>query len=171
MKNSQLKVRFLFFATISLSIISCDKRPDTTGYKQELKDREVMRVTDGQLTQFAFKKGTIIADSIQNLEKIGASVNSFVDFFKSQYFIDIQLLNKIPIDTVSKIYQVYDAYLYNTQNGIACEDNLQKIAGGDTLLFSRAIITGKELKGLWLIKMPKKELIKRITLKDIKQAN
>ena len=154
-------------------LTQCDKRPDTRGYKEELKDRELMRVTEGQLDQFIMSKGKLIADSLEKitqLPKISPQAKAFIDTIAFKYNIEINAKQLTDLSTDSKAYQILDAYSYNMKNNIPNEDNIQKIAGADTILFTRAILVKDSLWGMWMLSMPKKEMIKRITLKDIKQT-
>ena len=165
------KLTIIFIALLSFT--QCDKKPDTTGYRKELKDRELMRVTDGQLNEFAFAKGKLILDSLEkstNIPLINSAATSFIDTLYIKYKISVSLKQLDNLSKASKAYQVLDAYSYNTKNKIVNEDNIQKLAGGDTILFTRAVVIKDTLWGMWMVCMPKKELIKRITLKDIKQT-
>jgi len=159
--------------TIILFLTQCDKKPDTTGYRKELKDRELMRVTEGQLNEYAFAKGKLILDSLEkstNIPTINSTASSFIDTLYIEYKVGVSVKQIHNLSKACKAYQVLDAYSYNTKNKIVNEDNIQKLAGGDTILFTRAIEIKDTLWGMWMVSMPKKELIKRITLKDIKKT-
>lgn len=163
--------KFIILSLICTSLFNCDKRPDTRGYKEELKDRAVMRVTDGQLTQFASKKAKEIIDSLEKttrLPMLSPLANSLIDTIAAKYKFTIVLNQWDKIPKTSKAFEVIDAYIYNVKNKIANEDNIQKISNGDSLIYNRAIVLKDTLWGMWTLTMSKKELIKRITLKDIK---
>jgi hypothetical protein len=154
-------------------LTQCDKRPDTRGYKEELKDRELMRVTAGQLDQFVMNKAKLIVDSLEKITKvpeINPLAKAFIDTISVKYKIQVEAKQLSDLPKASKAYQLLDAYGYNMKNNIANEDNIQKLSGADTLLFTRAIVIKDSLWGMWMVSMPKKEMIKRITLKDIKQT-
>lgn len=196
----------LFFIVFCLG---CDNKPvDRNAFKDEMENREIMRVTAGQLSNYAFKKGKLALDSIDksyNVRLDSAISKSeanafctlenlpFVVWLKNEMKIEVNRLTKEEItDTTSKIYQVFDAYTFNVENMISCVDNLQKVED-KTLILTRAIVLKEQkcvtchsvknrssaktsifgrskgdLMGIWTFEMPKKELIKKITLKDLK---
>lgn len=203
-------LKFYIFSIISFIFFACDNKPvDRNAFKDEMENREIMRVTAGQLSNYAFQKGKLALDSIDKIFQIrldSAIANNIgKDFCNTN---NIALINRLQkevkitvnrytkeeiTDTTSKLYQVFDAYQFNVAAKNKCEDNLQKIED-KTLILTRAIVldnqkcmschansnqTSKkstifnkskgDLLGIWAFEMPKKELIKKITVKDLKK--
>ena len=199
------------YLLITFYLLSCNfQRPDTTGYQEEFKDREVRRVTDGQLTDFAIKKGKLIIDSLESelSIKLSSLSNSkdlptstficdenlllFKEFVETNYKFEVNRKSIYDSSKQEKEAEVIEAYEYNSQNKLPLEDNLQKI-DDKQLLYTRPIILtnpqcikchGKKnqghikllmfnqkdstLFGVWSLVMSKKELIKRIKIKDLR---
>ncbi len=170
-----MRLIIVFFT--ALILYKCGNKPvDRNAFKSEMEDREVMRVTQGQINGYAFKKGKMVLDSLQKSNiPFGDTQFSSIPFklwLEKEMNFKINQLIKQQIDTNSKLYIVYQAYQYNMSNNIANEDNLQKI-GEDKLIITRPIIENignkPTLKGLIVVEMPKKELIKKMTIKDLKE--
>ncbi|TAF73971.1 MAG: hypothetical protein EAZ53_10780 [Bacteroidetes bacterium] len=203
------KYKIIIFYVILLLNTSCDNKPvDRNAFKEEMEDREIMRVTAGQLSNYAFNKGILALDSINKIFQIRldsaisknvgnqfCNINNIalITRLNNELKINVSRLSKNKIaDTTSKLYSVYDAYQYNASKNENCLDNLQKI-DDKTLILTRAIILSDqkcidchskpnstaanqsvfnkkkgELLAIWALEMPKKELIKKITIKDLK---
>lgn len=201
--------KIIIFCVIIWLNTSCDNKPvDRNAFKEEMEDREIMRVTAGQLSNYAFNKGILALDSISKVYQIRldsaiaknvgnqfCNINNIalITRLKNELKINVSRLSKNNIaDTTSKLYSVYDAYQYNASKIENCIDNLQKI-DDKTLILTRAIILSDqkcidchsrpnstavnqsvfnkkkgELLAIWAFEMPKKELIKKITIKDLK---
>ncbi|TAG56756.1 MAG: hypothetical protein EAZ27_04330 [Cytophagales bacterium] len=173
MKKNIIIVSNIIFLVI-LFFNSCDNKPvDRSLFKDEMEDRELMRVTAGELNDFAFRKGVIILDSLQKASKSDTNFNNlaFKLWLEQEMDFKIEQLSISQIDTNSKLYQVSQAYQYNVENKIPCEDNLQK--NGENMVFiTRAFVDSIDnkliLNKIIVINMPKKELIKKMTIKDLK---
>lgn len=201
------KISRLFF--LAILAVACDNKPvDRNAFKDEMENREIMRVTSGQLSNYAFRKGTLALDSIakifqlrldsaleKNDGKAFCNIDNIelINWLKNEMAIRTNRFTKEELlDTTSKLYQVFDAYQFNVSSNRTCEDNLQK-TDEKTLVLTRAIIlddkkcmschtinfqnTNKpsifnkskgDLLAVWALEMPKKELIKKITIKDLK---
>lgn len=203
------KYKMYFMLLIFITLWCCDNKPvDRNAFKSEMEDREIMRVTAGQLSNYAFNKGILALDSINKIFQIRldsaitknvgnqfCNINNIALITRLNNELKINVLriskNKIA-DTTSKLYSVYDAYQYNASKKENCLDNLQKI-DDKTLILTRAIILSDQkcidchskpnntaanqavfnkqkgdLLAIWALEMPKKELIKKITIKDLK---
>lgn len=169
--------KIIYFSPIILINLfsACNNKPvDRNAFKKEMENREVMRVTPGQLNNFALKKGKLILDSLQSANLMDDdSILSNLPFklwLESEMNFRISTLSETNIDKKSKLFTLFDAYKYNVENNISSEDNLQKI-GEDTICYSRPIFNKntKKLDKILIVKMPKKDLIMKMTIKDLKE--
>lgn len=169
-----MKIIIYIFLVIILS--NCGNKPvDRNSFKAEMENREVMRVTAGQINGYAFKKGKMVLDSLQksNFSFGDTSFNTipFKLWLEKEMNFKISQLSKNNIDTTSKLFKVYEAYSYNVEKNIPCEDNLQK-EDDKTVFITRPYIKYNNNKatllGILVVQMPKKELIKKMTIKDLK---
>lgn len=126
-------------------------------FKQELAERKIMRVTDGELMNFALKVGKTVIDSITN-PKVVSTLR--------QWGITYDTLKDIKFSPTIKIAEVWEAYHYNAQMGMDVNASLQK--DGDSLVYYTVpVVADSSLQLLYVVKMPRKELIKNYTDKDL----
>ncbi|MFN0047993.1 MAG: hypothetical protein ACKVOU_02590 [Cytophagales bacterium] len=134
---------------------------DTSQFKLEMEDRKLQRITEGQLVAFASKMGKILLDSVQKRQN-----DPFLFKVDSSYGIKIYALEIDKIDKGGKLFEIAEAYIYNQQNNIVSEDNLQK--EGDSILFyTRPLISNSSLSGIYIAKIDKKKFIKKYSDKKI----
>lgn len=141
---------FAFFSCSEQQVPGANK-----DFRDEMETRKLTRVTEGQLMDFAFKLGTRIFDTLDKdtskvlLKSIQEKYNSSITY----KYVD-------KLDTASKEYEIYEAYLYNVINNLPLEDNIQKIGESD-ILFTRPVINKKALKAIKSMIISKKELVKK----------
>lgn len=149
------KVQFLLL----LILLAChpEDNQNSVKFKQELENRKLQRITQGQLIAFASRIGKTILDSNDKF-----SNPLFLQKIDSSY--GIRLFNySIPNQKIKgKLSEITEAYLYNQEHNIISEDNLQK--EGDTLLYyTRPILSNNSITGIKVLEMNKKKLIKKYT--------
>ena len=180
------------FLVFSLSLTACD--PERLQYTRELKsemsEKKPKRVTNAQLNEAVNSWGEqIVAVAeveltakikpggdqaglcrLENLPKTTA--------LAERYGLSIGLLGAADVTNprlAAKEREVLDAYLYNAENKLAQQPNIQKIA--DTLFVYNAAVpienpicqtcfgTQKTPLAVWRLAFTKRELVKRLNLK------
>ena len=58
-----------------------------------------------------------------------------------------------------KALQVFEAYLYNRENDIESEPNLQKINNGIVLYYTTPMYADSVIVGMWAIEIPRKNVV------------
>ncbi len=145
-----------------LALFACGREKlDTKKFKQEMGDFRVRQVTDGKISDKAYEIGGIVVDTISN-----ALEDNMVKSLKTKDFMTLAKQCKVsfyPItDTLIKDfkadirridanimqtktapeYALFDAYLYNAENKIAFEDNVQDLKNG-YWIYCKAIVLDK----------------------------
>lgn len=179
---------------VALLLVGCNERIDTKAYKEELKTRQIKRVTSEQVTALSDIWGKNLV-RILNQRMAEASV---ADSLSKRYAATITLLSpkqlrNRALDPTQR--QVLEAYQYNAENGIAQTDNVQKLKGGEQMLFTSPVIWNDQWAklsqsqkaslaskyqldsldyrkngdwiGVWSIVLQKKELISRTEAKAL----
>lgn len=160
---------------------------NTAAVREEMRSREIVHATPGQIAERAREMGDSL---IQNLESNWKSLQSqFPDSgcsvlflkaaksVKDKYQADIQVINFSP-QALSKAKtkvekEIIDAYLYNREQHLPMDVNLQK-DGDKEFLFTRAYIQKADLQpcsfsevpskvgdtlGIWSVRMQKRNVI------------
>ena len=149
-------------------------------FKEEYDQREVKRVTPGELTEAVYHQGNVIADTLQQLfsEKdrqddlwhtsvITAEDEPLLDSLNRKYKVHIKWIGaEAAGDTPSMVpleKQLLDAYLYDTENGREVRENVQKI-DEKSFLFTQPVLLSPttespKLWGMWSITLLSKEII------------
>ena len=182
----------LLFLTFSLSLTSCD--PERLQYTRELKsemsEKKPKRVTNAQLNEAVNSWGEQIvgvaeAELIAKLKQGGDKTKlcRLENLLKTtalaeRYGLRISLLGAADVTNphlAAKEREVLDAYLYNAENKLTQQPNIQKIA--DTLFVYNAAVpaenticqvcfgTQKTPLAVWRLAFTKRELVKRLNLK------
>ncbi|KAB7729185.1 hypothetical protein F5984_16225 [Rudanella paleaurantiibacter] len=190
-----LRVHAFTLATsvaVSLTLLSCnpDRLKQTEALKQEMADKKIKRVTNADLNERVDAWGKQIAELAQKeLEdklKAGKSADSLCELrqlpktaaLAKRYALEIDLLGPPDIQNpklAPKEREVLDAYLYNAENKLPQQANIQRIA--DTLyVFNTAVPAEspickacfgdqKQPLAVWRLAFTKREIIRRISVK------
>ena len=169
-----LSLFILFFMIYSCS----DRKVNTEAYKREQKKRAVKHVTEGEINQYANKKGKEITGKITpGFHSLLQKQDSTVAYTYSQFKSTLEAIKRknnmvkdfrlypVSPDTTAKYPKeksLWEAYQYNLENNIKQEDNIQ--AFEDSLfLYTRPLTVKKDtsdsLKGMWSLVLSKKQLI------------
>lgn len=215
MKLNGLLLIVFFSITLSCKM---DKKVDRSTYEDELKDREIVKVSEAELYEAAIKLGGEIADETQKtlggqlqqaiksngvpgaIQYCNLKAYPLVDSLQQKYAASIKRVTSKPRnpdnapDSLEQV--IFDAYQYNYENGQPLAENLQAV-GKDIYLYNKPIMIGNplclschgpvgegiseehyqvikgmyphdqaidykmgELRGMWSIRLSKKELIR-----------
>jgi len=159
---------FINIIISALLLIACgpQERVSKNVFDKVNKSMEAKKLSDAEITQEAMIWGDSISNEAQqqlmeNLHKAIAA-NDFsgaLDFctinadpvireLSDKYGVSIRRTsfrarNQDNLPTEEE-FPILDAYRYNMENGIESEPNIQKIEGGETLLYTKAIIISSE---------------------------
>jgi hypothetical protein len=180
---------FLLFYIVSL--LSCaDRIKQTDELKQEMADKKIKRVTNAELNETVNAWGEQMVAVMQNeltaKLKAGGSADSLCQLrqlpkttaLAKRYAVRVSLLGSQDVqnaDLAPKEREVLDAYLYNAENKLPQQSNIQRI--GDTLFVYNSAVSlenpicqacfgdQKQPLAVWRLAFPKRELIRRMTAK------
>jgi hypothetical protein len=194
------KIAFGFIFAYSLGLMSCDfsKRLETRGLAQEIREKQVKRVTPAQITAQADEWGKEIVGALNQQFPKKDLVDTLQKFFRIEISIGTVQNLKNPANGL-KINEILDAYEYNAEHKIISTDNIQKNEDGSIYYFTSPIIMGEQVKitdktkliqvekeshldslstrkkgdlaGIWLIKFTKNNIIRLMDMKHVKKLN
>ncbi len=153
---------YLLVIIFALAVLAaCEESDQRTmsKFKSEMEDRKLQRITPGQFINFATQIGKIVLDTTEVNKKLIESIDSV-------YGITIYTASPQSIKPDTKLAGITEAYLYNIENKLPLDDNLQK-QDDTTLLYTRPVIYNNSLAGITVALMNKKKLIKKYTEKNI----
>lgn len=158
------KLLFYFLITqLGIFHFACnEKKVDSRRFAQEMKNRQLKRVNQGRIMEESLLKGQMIALLVdttfkkrmnEELTKNGASkamqlcnisIYGIKDSLSSIYNADIKRVNKSILTTGNKFErELFDAYLYNEEQSLPMEDNLQDMKNG-FILYTKPIILNQK---------------------------
>jgi hypothetical protein len=130
--------QLLFFILFTSFLVSCgDQKIDTTKARLEMESREIKRISEGEIVEKALAIGNDISNEL-TIEKDPAL--GFMIHPLNQETKSVSLLTFKNLQSWSgggKRAQIYDAYLYNAENNIASETNVQILEGDTSILYTR----------------------------------
>ncbi|MEQ8360525.1 MAG: DUF3365 domain-containing protein [Cytophagales bacterium] len=156
-------MRLLIFIFLSLILFSCYDKPANTSdesFKEEMKEREIKKVSDGAIIEAAMQRGNIIADSAQKL--LGSSLKKAIaeggvqnavkycnlaaypimDSIESHFGVDVKrasLKVRNPEDNPDELEkQLLEAYQYQIEIDDKLSSNIQR-DGEEYLLYTKPI--------------------------------
>lgn len=194
-----LSAKILFVVT--LAILGCDgthtKQVDQEAIHKEMEQREIKRILPAEIVEGAYEQGQDIAAQAQELavkfyRSEAGTAEDFNSFITERSLVRIDSLAKarnaeihwVPAnaeDTHVQLsaleQQLWDAYWYNVENGLAVNDNVQKI-NEEAYLYTKPVMFTPELRkklsggkdtpldtdflGMWSIQLSKKEIIQAL---------
>ena len=146
----------VFFITL-LSGCSETKTQDSKAIKEEMRQREVIHLTDAQISERAFEIGdSLIARSetiLMNELSSGNYQSCNPAFQKTKEIVSKEFdgtIFRMPFDqsriaaiTSKKEREIMDAYLYNRENHLAISPNYQK-DGDKEFFFTKALVLNQK---------------------------
>jgi hypothetical protein len=146
-------------AFIVTLLLACNetKNQDSKAIKEEMRQREVIHLTDAQISERAFEIGdSLIARSesiLLNELKTGTHQNCIPAFTKTKELIGKEYggtLFRMPFDNSriagiasKKEREIMDAYLYNRENHLVILPNYQK-DGDKEFFFTKALVLNQK---------------------------
>ena len=170
----------LLFSACKGGLSEAEKR----AFREELEQREVKRVTPGEVTEAVFQQGSSIADTLYQLfltkdmdtkslrtSVITAEDDPLLDSLNRKYKVHIKWIgagvaHDTPVLTALE-KQLLDAYLYNIENGQEVRENVQRI-DEKSFLFTQPVHSNEietfsteslQLGGMWSITLSQREVI------------
>ncbi len=156
MKYSQI----LSIATFLCLSACTDQKIDTTQARKEMEAREIKVVSEAQILEETMRlgKGLVRSFKVNSLTtEPGLSIG--VDYGNDTLWEKTYYLFDHTYDLGGKIYEVFDAYKYNWEEGFPSEPNVQKLAGGTQLLFTAPMFHAGNNVGMWAITFSRKEIV------------
>jgi len=161
------KKRNLIFLNLIFCIgFSCQERPvsDSQAVKEELRSREVVHLTPGQISQRAFELGDTLLTKAESefylalkRAKESPCEKTFLrvkNEFQLAYHVELNQYSfdkqKIANHPSGKEKQILEAYLYSHDHGLPIVPNFQK-EGDSAYFFTKAFIL-KDVKSLTCFK-------------------
>lgn len=151
--------RLICFLLIPFLALACNEQGtnqrNKEAFKEELKSRELKRATEAEISNAAYQQGSRIADIAQGLINKNLKSNDSVMLLLKHYkevlltisdslapkeHVEIQRIgsrDNEQLDTLEAL--ILDAYLYNVEQKLPVEDNIQEI-GKEFYLYTRPIV-------------------------------
>jgi len=161
-----MKTYLIAFTCIVFFGCADQKKVDRSSFEEELKNREIRRVSEFDILEMARVVGTEIATTSQKtlgMQLKNAVLNggvehaiSFCNINVGDLIATLENERQVQIRRTSKNYRnpenkpdsielaLLEAYQYNLENDLEVTDNVQKI-GQDQLLFTRPILVSSNL--------------------------
>jgi hypothetical protein len=192
MSKNNIQISLL---TISLLLPACGGSENTqqvAGEKiqEEMEQREIRRILPGEIVEVAYSRGEAMSRQAQQMAleayRQAGSSQSLGVFMAQNFTESIDSLSRQagvglswvasaapPQKMGEKERQIWEAYLYNVENDLPLNDNVQKI-GDEAFLYTRPfmadeaflsenpsvkIASKKGFIGMWSVRIDKKLLI------------
>lgn len=178
--------------SFTLSLLSCnpDRIKQTDQLRQEMADKKIKRVTNADLNETVNTWGQQIVQVVQNeltnKLRAGGSPDSLCRLkqlpktiaLANRYALTIDLMGAQDVKNprlAPKEREVLDAYLYNAENKLAQQSNIQRI--GDSLYVYNAAVPAdnpicqtcfgnqQQPLAIWRLVFSKREVIRRMSAK------
>lgn len=159
---------FIYFIISAFLLIACgpQERVSKSVFDKVNKSMEAKKLSDVEITQEAMIWGDSISNEAQqqlmtNLHKAvnekgtaaalkfcNINADPIIKELSDKYGVSIRRASFRARNqdnlTTEEEFPILDAYLYNAENGIENEPNIQRIEGGDVLLYTKAIVISSE---------------------------
>jgi len=172
----KLKAACWLMCTLLVVATSCkvetDSNMDVEKVKQEIKDRKIRKITDAELLVEASDRGkTVVALFLeqQPLSQNACGTDNWLPKEAEEGELG-ELLERVVVYCKAapgfgqKERQIWEAYQYNTENGLELQPNIQKLADGEQLLythpFSYQNTAGGNSLGVLAVYFSKKDVIR-----------
>ncbi len=160
--------KHLLIITIVFTAVSCgNQKIDTTKAREEMEDREIKVVSDAEIIERAMEIGKLLSENFKLeviLEPFSDTYVINTDFGPDSVYQKHRYLFDDPEDLSGKRLQIFEAYLYNRENGIVSEANIQKLDDGKMLYYTSPMKADSIVVGMWAIEIPRKKVV--LSIKD-----
>lgn len=182
----------LFATTVACGgMDSGNQQIDREAIKEEMEQREVRRILPAEIVEAAYERGALLSDQALDLcvetyqpskQEARALVSPkaliAIDSLAQSENVSIRWVDKTSdlSQLVEKERQLWEAYLYNVENNLPLNDNVQKL-GDEAFVYTKPLVLDSALMqelpgnesleepsflGMWSIQMSKKTLIQSI---------
>ena len=150
---------FLLQASLFTVLFACreTKTQDSKAIKEEMRQREVIHLTDAQISERAFEIGDSLISRTENILLRELSTGSYQScvpaFNKTKTLVQKEYdgavfrmpFDKSRITTIEskKEREIMDAYLYNRENKLSISPNYQK-DGDKEFFFTKALVLNQK---------------------------
>ena len=150
---------------LSVILMGCgsNERLNTTIIAEEMKDRNVRKITQNQIVDAAIEFAHMITDEqSEYLEDYELKSNDFKDSVEYVMSSKIQIVkdDSFTPQKADKLSMIIDAYRYNAQKQLALDENIQFLE--QDILYTKPIVIEGKLKAYWVIYINKAKLIREI---------
>ncbi len=181
---------------VLLLLIACNGQlnsEERKAVRNEMNEREIKRITPGELIQTASNRGKKVADMAQTIllqssfahpdklliQELSESNTALFDSLNQNYIALTRWVGSKVLDQPNQLNsmekQLLDAYLFNIENELEINENVQAM-GNDSLLYTNPVMLSKwlelsgdtteqdntrkdQLLGMWSIKLSKRAII------------
>ena len=156
--------RIFTLLLVVLLLNSCgDQKIDTALAKAEMEAREIKKVSEAEIVTEAMQLGQLVSASFQLIETLESdrgfkpsAFDSLEDYAIAYYFLDE------PNDLKGKALRLFQAYQYNSTQGIESEDIVQKLEDENVFLYTKPSLINGKLVGIWTVQFERKDLVLNI---------
>jgi hypothetical protein len=165
-----------------------EQQIDREAIKEEMEQREIKRILPAEIVEEAYRRGEILSQQASDLslQVYQPDEQNIRELIGPEAMIKIDSLSRAEGATISwvdltsdtaqleeKERQLWEAYLYNVENELPLNDNVQRL-GDEEYLYTRPLVLDAELMkkipgsespegsnflGMWSIRLTKKELV------------
>lgn len=188
------KLLYAFFAFLPIvgAMVGCggsgEQQIDREAIREEMEQREIKRLLPAELVEGAYQRGEALAEAARDLvlqtypQPVEEPPADFVTDVAVEKIDSLSKAEDVSIAWVSEITdtagleekekQLWEAYLYNVDNDLPLNDNVQRI-GDEEYLYTKPLLLDLEIRrnmlgsesdttaflGMWSILISKKNLI------------
>jgi hypothetical protein len=158
----------LFFALLVFACSGSLPEEKRKAYREELERNQIVRVTEVEITEAAFREGRLTVNTLDSLAADTTARNAFIEGYPGR----ISLVTNVREARHDLERQLFEAYAQDT-TGVP-HDNLQNVRNDqgvvDSLLYSYPIVQAdagekQRLVGVWNVWMAKRDIVLSISLR------
>ncbi len=159
--NLKLYVQVLFVLLIVI-VSSCeDKKVDTKAVKEEMKARAIKVIPEAKILE----KAMLLGDELSNGFIFNSETREALMPSKQNIPIAAETSHALfneKNDLIGKEKMLFEAYLFNSENDIVSEANVQALAEERSLLYTSPLTSEGKVIGMWSIVYLRKDIVQLI---------
>jgi hypothetical protein len=145
-----------------ITLLACeDKKIDTKAVKEEMKAREIKVIPEAKILDKAMVLGNELSSGFIYHRASNKADMPVKQGSKIQPKTSFNLLDG-ENNLKGKEKMLFEAYLYNSENGINSEANVQSLNKERSLLYTAPLISEGNMIGMWSIIFLRKEIVQSI---------
>jgi hypothetical protein len=156
------KIILLLSSAFLVLLISCeDRKIDTKAVKEEMRAREIKVIPEAKILQKAMVLGNELSSGFiyhSASNKADMPVKKEAKIQPKTSYTLLEGENKLK----GKEKMLFEAYLYNSENGIISEANVQALIEERSLLYTAPLISEGKMIGMWSIIFLRKDIVQLI---------